>query len=253
MNNTTEPTCNPAHQLKLLLSPTNLKNYENNKLYDAWSEILGIPYHRRSAILYSIGQIGKLPKSTELLIKRIYPEDHDDYISWTTSLEKVLNQNNLDNAFVSVKQQVSSDRQGLIRICSQQISNAFTVPVATPQQQESTKELYREVLNVISEVQAASEIDSRLQSYSLRHLEILERAIVDFLVLGASNATSTLETSIGLAAIKPSDLESMKSDSTTKQVIDLLAKFVLLVSVFQGSEYIIERATSVVGMLISGD
>lgn len=240
---------NPAHQLQLLLSPDTLKHYEKGKIYDAWSQILGIPGDRRSAAMYAIGNIGKLPVATGEFIRTIYPDDHDVYISWVPPVSKVLNQNNLDNGFASVKAQISDDRWGLIRICSQQIRKEYGVVSASIKQQESIKEIYHESLQVIRKIESTDELDPILRAFSLKHLEILERAIVDFMIFGAARSVGTLETSMGLASLKPKELESMKNNSTTETVIDVLAKFVMAISVLQGFEFVLDKATSIIGLI----
>ena len=237
-----KPLDNPARLLANIIG--NLQRQKNGlQMLDAWAKILNIPRADLPRLVVSIYRVGELPDRTASLVRQIDDIDPDKYLTWTDSVARPFK----DRISFSEDIRVFKDAMGpmplsLIGICADQISRAFPSSEVVDDERDRMLKSIRET---IAEVRSSKQVDESLALYMLRHLYLVEQALVDCLFLGASRCYEVVEEISGLAAVRPRDVEKMKASDLGRKVREALASYVIFVQAISSTQNILQDAPSV--------
>jgi hypothetical protein len=211
---------NPASRLyNLLVAARELDDNISTRI--AWTKLLGEQESADAAvILQGFGRVLLLCAETRKTIEGL-PKDADPEatLSHFKDVEALFFSLNLDKPWSGFKGQISSLMLYSLQMCSKEITRAgMDLKVS----QEELDKLLKEVQKLIQHI-AASKLDPRFSEFLLKHLGLIEYAILHYRISGVDELVEALERAVGAIILQPDAQAAIKKTEEGKTFLKILA------------------------------
>lgn len=191
-----------------------------------WSLVFDVQEDDAPLTIRRLGELFGLFHESRSAIMKL-DIDHEHYLAWIEPVSKPFLEIGLNQPIRSFLSGFNGQSRGLMNICADQLSKAGLEPLVDEGKIES---LRLQLSNVREDITEA-EITDELRVYLLRHLEIIDRALNDYLLHGYRALDYGLESSVGHEVLNRQVVYVHKSSKWRDAVLGLLGAYVLLMDV----------------------
>lgn len=179
----------------------------------------------RDLLFARIARVQELPSTVNAQMHKVPDlEGIDDYTCWVADLTKSLRRNNLDEPLEHFINSANEANMALIRHCDRVLQKHFPEATLTKQELQALRNAAQQLVSEINQ----SSLDEQLKEYMLYHLDLVDRAIDDYHVVGIESFVRTRESIIGTMVCR-SDLTQEATQSQSgerfKQVVGTCFSF----------------------------
>lgn len=200
---------NPAGRLLVLLRAGRDKKKHNLPAVDVWSDLLNVPVDDKTRLLREIGRVFQIPALIRSRIEQIPTVDPIVYLKWLPKLEQAFIVSTLAGPWRGCIDYVDDVAIYGIEVCDELLSRHSREKTLPRDQLDN---LLRDTESLVHEVADCS-IDEDLRQYILKHLEIVDRAIRDYILHGAQPLQEAVEAAVGSLVLNQ---ETYKRTSETE-------------------------------------
>ena len=218
---------NPAGRLHLILQRAqSLAKTASGSSMNVWPQVLLCAGDTPRDLLFArIARVQELPNTVNIQMHKVPDlEAIDDYVCWVADLTDSLRRNNFDESLGNFISAASEANMAWIRQCDRVLQQHFPEPELT---KEELKTLRNAAQQLVSEINQSS-LDEQLKEYMLYHLDLVDRAIDDYHIVGIESFVRKTESIIG-AMVCRSDLTQEATQSQSgerfKQVVGTCFSF----------------------------
>lgn len=213
---------NPAG--RLLATLERVHQQKDATIEKGWTTILGA--QNRADLLNRLSAVVALPGKVELAVKQIEDMNHDVYLSWVPQVKEAFSFNQFNERMGTIAQRADVAVMSLVRICDEQLSPNLAENVMP--EEEHTK-LSKVVRQLITETRD-SDLAAHLKDYVLRHLMMIERALLDYRLQGIRVLEHAAEAAVGAVLMRPERSGGVDSTGIGRRFKEYLKTYILAVT-----------------------
>lgn len=191
------------------------KERHNKPAYEVFREILCPSENRADIVVARIVRVLELPDVIKRKIENIPDIAHGRYFSWMPKLMNVFKSRNFDQGFEIFLGGFDSNTPSLLGFCDEVLSDHAPELVVA---QETIDQMRAQLATFDKEVRLA-ELDERLREYILHYVDLIDRALIDYRIVGIEALKNGLEQIGGV-------LSTHKSSADQVMVTEFSSKFV---------------------------
>lgn len=203
---------NPAGRLHLILDRAKslAETTIGQPSISVWPQVLLCASDTPRDLLFArIARVQELPNTVNIQMHKVPDlEAIDDYLCWVADLTSSLSRNNFDEPLQQFTGTANEANMAWIRQCDRVLQQHFPEPTLTKQELQALRNAAQQLVSDINH----SSLDEQLKEYMLYHLDLVNRAIDDYHVVGIESFVRTTESIIG-AAIYRSDQTQEATES----------------------------------------
>lgn len=224
---------NPAGRLHAIIQRAReLTDRERSQAaIESISSVLGVDLARNRAIAVRMFvDVLELPSLVEAAIRRQSDIKHSIYLAWVPDVRNVFKSNNFDEALTRYLGPFNPSAMSLLAVCDDILSRKHEEPLI---EQSLAEKILKEARDLIVEV-TKSDIPSSFREYILRHLHLVERAILESQCFGVSALERGLEASVGAAVMRRDISAEVAKTPMGQKMVAILGAFVLVCNAING-------------------
>ncbi len=218
---------NSAGRLHLILDRArSMESKLSDPAITVWPQVLLCASDTPRDLLFArVARVQELPNTVNIQMHKVPDlEAVDDYVCWVADLTNALRRNNFDEPLKNFINVANEANMALIRLCDRVLQQHFPEPTLTKQELKALRDAAQQLVSEINQ----SGLDEQLKEYMLYHLDLVDRAIDDYHVVGIESFVRTTESIIG-AMVCRSDLTQEATQSQSgerfKQVVGTCFSF----------------------------
>lgn len=224
---------NPAGRL-LSLFESAKRIDGGKKVIDPWTELLGDESTDRGVLFGRIGKVMTLPMSVRGAIERSELDEDEQrrYLGWEGSIQNAFSVLHFGAQWQTFTNRLDDRAMECLGFCDLYLSKRHAEPEAS----EDRLQLLRvQIQDLISDICKDSDgINGQLRAYMLKHLEMVERAISDYMIQGFEPLNTAFESLIGSIAIDYQAYQDTQSVKHGNRFWKAMAGLYLLIKVIHG-------------------
>ncbi len=172
---------NPAGRLhEILRAMLGQNKNPQQSAYDGFRQILCPTELRADVVVPRIVRVLELPSIVKLKIEAIPDILQGQYISWIPPVQQHFNTRNFDQNFDYFVAKVDTNMLSLVAFCDQLLSSHAPEPTVA----QATIDRMRAYLEVFAREVRDAELDEHLREYLLHYIDLIDRALIDYRIMG---------------------------------------------------------------------
>jgi len=219
-------TDNAAYRLNNLLLNIQKSN-GNDKLFDIWARVLNVKNKDRSIVLNRLGYVSTLPEEITNQIYQYKGIDNDLYLTWKTAVSRLLNCNNLDNNWASLKNSIPKENMVTLAFCSEKISETIKNEEIDD---KKINQLIVDAENLLSEIES-SVLNYKIKSFLIERLKGVISALSGCNIFSPNNFKTEFENAIGSIASQKDIVEEVAKTSFSDKFWKIMGRFAIITSI----------------------
>jgi hypothetical protein len=200
---------NPAERLLSLYRAGSQGNRAAEPAKKVWAELLEVPENDLPLLLKRIGQVAGIAHDVREQVRRLKGLNPENLITWIPRTLAPFKAYNLDGQFAQFLQPVDENVKSLLQICSDALSQQLPEPEVNREQLQELRTQLAEFVTSLSQMSLPEEP----RAFLLKHVAILDNALIDYQLQGFESLTNGLERVIGHAVMNAKKIEEWKEKS----------------------------------------
>lgn len=227
---------NPAGRLhEILRAMLNHKKDAQQTAYEAFRTILCPTDHRADVVVPRIVRVLELPTIVKRKIEAIQDINQGQYISWIPPVEKHFSTRNFDQKFEYFVAKVDTNILSLVAFCDQLLSSHAPEPTVA----QATIDRMRADLEVFAREVRDAELDEHLREYLLHYIDLIDRALIDYRIMGFEAIKDGIVQAGGMLATQKASADRVMGTQFNSKFVAAFLGLAVVCSGYPGAKQIV--------------
>lgn len=228
---------NPAGRfLRLLEAGKKLQPAKNAG--EAWAELLGVPLDNKPLLFRRLARVIELPAIIRSRVERIPDINPAPYLLWLPDVEKAFTGMAFDKPRQRFIQSIERATLHGLAVCDEILSRHY------PEREidEGLVQKLRDECQLLFTEVLESDLAPEVRAYILKHLDLIDQALVDSVFQGAEPLEAAIRQTLGSVLFQKSIYKQTQQEPCGRRFWELMGKVAILVKVAEGAAKLIEMA-----------
>lgn len=196
-----------------------------------WAKLFGISEDQTGQIIRRVATLIEAVSIIERQVRDIPDQDHESLLEWLPEVEGAFASFSLDRAWHVFSDKITEATLRALRICAGILSRKYP---ESSLNFEGLNKLRDEVFEFHAHVVEA-DLSANLREYILKHLDLIDRAIVESMIMGPCSVEAAIKQTIGEVFLDGAKMYSQCQNSDEgKRLWEMLGRFATMVGVADG-------------------